>query len=263
VTERIDTVFADPFDDRAPAGSMMAPGGAVPAFAPAPTGRWTTATVAQVTRPTDRAVILRLAVKDRIDHLPGQHYVVRLRAEDGYTAQRSYSVASPPSDPLVELWVERIPDGEVSPFLADDVAPGDELEVRGPIGGWFVWDAAMPAVGVAGGSGAVPLVAMLRHARAMGRTGLLQLAVSARTLADLPFPDELADAGALIALTRADHGDRSAGRLTTEELRPLATCHETTFVCGSAGFAEFASRLLVDLGCASADVRVERFGPSG
>ncbi len=246
-----------------PAGSLMAPGGAVTAFAPAPTGRWSTATVVDVAHPTAHAVILRLDVRDRIDHLPGQHYVVRLRAPDGYTAQRSYSVASPPADPLVELWIERIPDGEVSPFLADEVVPGDELEVRGPIGGWFVWDAGMPAVGVAGGSGAVPLVAMVRHAKAVGRPGLLQLAVSARTLADLPFPDELADAGAFVALTRTDRHGRPAGRLTADELRPLATCHETTFVCGSAGFAEFASRLLVDLGCESADVRVERFGPTG
>ncbi|HOZ59849.1 MAG TPA: FAD-binding oxidoreductase [Nakamurella multipartita] len=255
--------MTDQFDRITPTGSMMAPGGAVAAFAPAPTGRWTTATVVSVAHPSPHAVILRLDVRDRIDHLPGQHYVVRLRAEDGYTAQRSYSVASPPSDPLVELWVERFPEGEVSPFLADVVAPGDELEVRGPIGGWFVWDAAMPAVGVAGGSGAVPLLAMLRHARALGRPDLLQLAVSARTLADLPFPDELADAGALIALTRQDYRDRPAGRLTAAELRPLASCHETTFVCGSASFAEFASRLLVDLGCTSADVRVERFGPTG
>lgn len=257
--------MTDLLDDAqpAPAGSLMTAGGAVPAFAPAPTGRWTTAVVREVMHPTDHAVILRLDVQHRIDHLPGQHYVVRLRAPDGYTAQRSYSVASAPSDPLVELWVERIPDGEVSPFLADEVAPGDELEVRGPIGGWFVWDAQMPAVGVAGGSGAVPLVAMLRHARATGRSGLLQLAVSARTLDDLPFPDELAAAGALIALSRTASGDRPAGRLTVDELRPLATCHETTFVCGSAGFAEFASQLLVELGCAAADVRVERFGPSG
>jgi ferredoxin-NADP reductase len=257
----VTDVLDDP--NAAPAGSLMTPGGAVPAFAPAPTGRWTTATVREVTHPTAHAGILRLDVHDRIDHLPGQHYVVRLRAPDGYTAQRSYSVASPPADPLVELWVERIPDGEVSPFLADEVAPGDELEVRGPIGGWFVWDAAMPAVGVGGGSGAVPLVAMLRHARALGRPDLLQLAVSARTLADLPFPDELAAAGALIALSRTPYGDRPAGRLTVDELRPLATCHETTFVCGSAGFAEFASLLLVELGCPSPDVRVERFGPTG
>ena len=99
-----------------------------------------------------------------MDHLPGQHYVVRLTAPDGYVAQRSYSIASPPADPLVELFVERLDDGEVSGFLADVVQPGDELEVRGPIGGWFVWDGDSPAVGVAGGSGVVPLVAMLRHA---------------------------------------------------------------------------------------------------
>ncbi len=230
---------------------------------PAPTGAWRTAKVAQVSHPTPRSVVLRLDVPDRIDHLPGQHYVVRLRADDGYVAQRSYSVASPPSDPLVELWVERLEDGEVSGFLADVVEPGDELEVRGPIGGWFVWDGSMMAVGVAGGSGAVPLVAMLRHAAAIGRPEMLKLAVSARTMADLPFPDELAAAGAFIALSRSDRPGRPAGRLTADELRPLVVPEAVTFVCGSAAFAEFASRLLVDLGCPSADVRVERFGPSG
>ena len=130
---------------------------------------------------------------DRVDHLPGQHYVVRLTAEDGYTAQRSYSVASAPGDPLVELFVERLDDGEVSRYLADVVEPGDELEVRGPIGGWFVWDGETPALLVAGGSGVVPLVAMLRHARALGREDLLRIAVSSRTLAELPYADELVD----------------------------------------------------------------------
>jgi ferredoxin-NADP reductase len=229
----------------------------------APNGGWTHATVVHVEHPTPRAVILRLAVVDRVDHLPGQHYVVRLRADDGYVAQRSYSVASPPSDPLVELWIERLDDGEVSTFLADVVEPGDDLEVRGPIGGWFVWDGSMPGVGVAGGSGAVPLVAMLRHAAVIGRPDLLRLAVAARTLPELPYPTELAAAGARIALSRSDRPDRPAGRLTTDELRPLVVSGATTFVCGSAGFAEFASSLLVELGCPSADVRVERFGPSG
>ena len=114
--------------------------------------------------PSPRAVVLRLDVADRVEHLPGQHYVIRLTAEDGYTAQRSYSIASAPADPLVELFVERLDDGEVSGFLADVVQAGDQLEVRGPIGGWFVWRGASPAVGVGGGSGVVPLVAMLRHA---------------------------------------------------------------------------------------------------
>jgi len=219
--------------------------------------------VVQVSHPTPRSVILRLDIADRINHLPGQHYVIRLTADDGYVAQRSYSIASPPSAELVELWVERLEDGEVSGFLADGVEPGDELQVRGPIGGWFVWDGTDQAVGVAGGSGAVPLVAMLRHAADIGAPERLRLAVSARTLADLPFPDELAAAGALIALSRTDQPHRPAGRLTPDELRPLVTAETTMFVCGSAAFAEFASDLLVELGCPAADVRVERFGPSG
>jgi ferredoxin-NADP reductase len=229
----------------------------------APIGGWTTAKVVHVEHPMPRAVILRLQISDRVDHLPGQHYVIRLRADDGYVAQRSYSIASPPSDPLIELWIERLEDGEVSGFLADVVQPGDDLEVRGPIGGWFVWDGSTPAAGVAGGSGAVPLVAMLRHAAVIGRTELLTLAFSARTLPDLPYPDELRAAGALIALSRTDQTDRPAGRLTAAELQPLVIKGATTFVCGSASFAEFASSLLVELGCPTADVRVERFGPSG
>src|SRR3954466_15938422 len=112
----------------------------------APAGGWRTATVVTVPPPPARAVGLRLDAPGRVDHRPGQHYVVRLTAEDGYRAQRSYSVASPPEDPQVELFVERLDDGEVSPFLADVVAPGDMLEVRGPIGGWFVWDGESPAL---------------------------------------------------------------------------------------------------------------------
>jgi len=229
----------------------------------APTGIWTTAKVVEVRHPTPNSVILRLDVENRINHLPGQHYVVRLRADDGYVAQRSYSVASPPSDPLIELWIERIYEGEVSGYLAEVVEPGDQLEVRGPIGGWFVWDGESPAAGVAGGSGVVPLVSMLRHAMAIGRPELLKLAVSGRQLADLPYPDELAAAGVFIALSRTDQPGRVAGRLTAAELRPLLGDADTTYVCGSAGFAEFASSLLVELGCPADGIRVERFGPSG
>src|SRR3712207_2126521 len=157
-------------------------------------GGWRTATVARVRRPVARSVQLRLDVQDRVDHLPGQHYVIRLTAEDGYTAQRSYSAASAPGDPLVELCVERLADGEVSTFLADVVEPGDELEVRGPIGGWFVWDGGTPALLLGGGYGVVPFIAMLRHARAVGRTDLLRIAASSRTLAELPYADELGEA---------------------------------------------------------------------
>jgi ferredoxin-NADP reductase len=232
-------------------------------FANAPSGGWRTATVAGVRRPIPRSVLLRLDVADRVDHLPGQHYVVRLTAPDGYTAQRSYSVASAPGDPLVELFVERLPDGEVSTHLADVVEPGDVLEVRGPIGGWFVWDGEQPALAVAGGFGVVPFVSMLRTAHDLGRTDLLRIAVSSRTLSGLPYADELADAGALIVLTRIAHGSRPAGRLTAADLLPLVEPGQTGYVCGSSSFAEAAGQLLVGLGFPAADVRIERFGPSG
>ena len=224
---------------------------------------WRTARVVSVDHPTADGVRLRLEVADRIDHLPGQHYVVRLTAPDGYTAQRSYSVASAPEDPLVELFVERLEDGEVSGYLADVAEPGDEVEVRGPIGGWFVWDGASPALLVGGGTGVVPLVAMLRTARDLGRTDLLRLAVAARTWAELPYAEELADAGAVVALSREQRGIRPPGRLGGDELVPLWEPGQTAYVCGSASFAEALSQLVVGLGFAPSDVRIERFGPSG
>ena len=200
---------------------------------------------------------------DRVDHLPGQHYVVRLTAPDGYTAQRSYSVASSPGDPLVELFVERLPDGEVSTHLADVVEPGDLLEVRGPIGGWFVWDGATPALLLGGGFGVVPFVSMLRTARELGRTDLLRIAASSRTLSGLPYSDDLIEAGALIALTRIEYGIRPAGRLTPEDLVPLWEPGQTAYVCGSASFAQGAADLLVGMGVPPGSIRVEQFGPTG
>jgi len=209
--------------------------------------------------------MLRLEVDDRVEHLAGQHYVVRLSAPDGYTAQRSYSVASPPSDPLCEFFVEQLDNGEVSTYLAEDAMVGDVLDVRGPIGGWFVWDGTSPAVGIAGGTGVVPLVAMLRHAVALGRGDLLHLVVSARTLAELPYADELIAAGAFIALTReAGPGGRPAGRLNPTEIASYMDPQSTWFVCGSASFAESVSTHLVDdAGVDAGSIRVERFGPSG
>ena len=214
--------------------------------------------------PNPRAVVLRMEVPNRIDHLPGQHYVVRLTADDGYTASRSYSLSSAPSDPLIEMYVERLDDGEVSGYLADVVASGDELEVRGPIGGWFVWDGSFRAVGIGGGTGVAPLVAMLRHARDVGATDLLRLAVSARTLAELPYAEELAEFDAFIALSRQPSAaGRMAGRLAGRELAPLVADDVTYFVCGSTGFTEAATMLLMDLQVPAEVVRVERFGPSG
>jgi ferredoxin-NADP reductase len=231
----------------------------------APAGGWRRAIVREVAHPTPDGVALRLEVPERVDHWPGQHYVVRLTAEDGYVAQRSYSVVSAPADPLLELFVERLPDGEVSGYLADVVEPGDVLDVRGPIGGWFVWRAEGPALGIGGGSGVVPFVSMLRHALYVGRAELLSLAVSARTAADLPYAGELAAHGALIALTRADALDngRARGRLTPEELAPLLGGTDTScFVCGSAVFAEAASGWLTAAGVDAGRIRVERFGPT-
>jgi ferredoxin-NADP reductase len=233
---------------------------------PAPSGGWRTATVREVAHPHPRGVLLRLEVPDRVEHLPGQHYVVRLSAPDGYTAQRSYSVSSPPEDPLIELYVERLDDGEVSIYLADDVAVGDQLDVRGPIGGWFVWRGATPALAIGGGTGVVPLVAMLRHAQATGTTDLLRLVAASRTWDALPYGAELRDAGAVLALSREPGRDgRAAGRLRPEEVSPLLQQRDagwTAFVCGSAGFAEASSMLLLDLGVPAGDVRVERFGPT-
>ncbi len=229
----------------------------------APSGGWRTARVAEVDHPLPRSVRLRLDVADRMRHMPGQHYVVRLTAEDGYTAQRSYSVASAPTDPHVELLVERLEDGEVSTFLADVVEPGDDLEVRGPIGGWFVWDGATPALLVGGGFGVVPFVSMIRTARETDRLHLLRILVSSRTLAGLPYADELVAAGAVVVLTREPHGIRPAGRVTPDDLVPVWEPGQTAYVCGSASFAEAASQLLVDFGMPATSIRVERFGPSG
>jgi ferredoxin-NADP reductase len=230
----------------------------------APVGGWRSATVREVSHPTTRSVVLQLEVADRIGQWAGQHYVVRLTAEDGYTAQRSYSVSSAPSDPLVELYVERLEDGEVSTYLADVVQPGDTLEVRGPIGGWFVWTGGSPALAIGGGSGVAPLIAMLRHAIDLGQADQVRLAVSARTFADLPYSAELVAAGATIVLTREDAASgRPAGRMAAGDLAPLLSADATCYVCGSASFAEAASMLLLDCDVASERIRVERFGPSG
>jgi ferredoxin-NADP reductase len=230
---------------------------------PAPAGGWTTGTIIELDRPTDRLVRVRLHVEDRVDHLPGQHYVVRLRAPDGYTAQRSYSVASDPDDPLLELMVECLPGGEVSGFLHDVAEVGDVLELRGPIGGWFVWDGDVPAVCVAGGSGVVPLVAMARYARRLGLQDRLRIVAVARTWDELPYAAELQRYGAFLALTRENLGDRVAAPPYPSELEPLVAGVSRAYVCGSVGFASFATRLLEDAGVATDAIRVEQFGETG
>jgi ferredoxin-NADP reductase len=226
----------------------------------APAGGWTTGRIIELGHPSDKLVQLRFHVDDRIDHLPGQHYVVRLRAPDDYTAQRSYSVASDPDDPLLELMVECLPGGEVSGFLHDVAEVGDVLELRGPIGGWFVWEGDVPAVCVAGGSGVVPVVAMIRYARRLGLRDRLRVVVVARTWDELPYAAELQGYGAFIALTRENHGDRVAAPPYVEELVSYVDGTERAYVCGSVGFATYATRLLQEAGVRLDTIRVEQFG---
>ena len=189
-----------------------------------------------------------------------------MTAEDGYTAQRSYSVASAPDGSNeIDLTVERFPDGEISSFLHDVVAIGDELEVRGPIGGWFVWEGNTPALLVGGGSGIVPLMAMLRLARATGRTDLVRLVVSVRTFDDLYYASEVQGPETTIVYTRTapDGAERPASRLAPADVAPLLRPDATVYVCGSPGFADAASELLVGLDVPVERIRVERFGPTG
>ena len=225
--------------------------------------KWTVGRIITKEQPTPGTVRLRLWVEDRQRHAPGQHYLIRLRAADGYTAQRSYSVASDDDDPLLEFLVERLPGGEVSEFLADVVEVGDVLELRGPIGRWFVWDTRTPALCMVGGTGVVPAVAMLRTARRLGRAGHLTVVAVARTPELLPYLEEVRRAGATVVFTRHEDGRRPAGALTHEELRPLLARGQLVFVCGSSRFAEYAVTLLLGCDVDPAVIRVEQFGATG
>jgi ferredoxin-NADP reductase len=229
-----------------------------------PVGAWQQATVEAIHVETPHVKTFTLALPNVTPHLAGQHFVVRLTAPDGYTAQRSYSVASPPDDGTsIELTVERLPNGEVSTFLHDELAVGDRLEVRGPIGGWFVWDASSPALLIGGGSGVVPVMAMLRVARRMGASA--HLLVSARTPGDVIYAEELDGDDATILYTRTSPPDaaRPAGRITADDIRPHLPGDAAVFICGSAGFAEAATERALEAGATSDAIRIERFGPSG
>jgi ferredoxin-NADP reductase len=208
-------------------------------------------------------------------HLAGQHVDVRLTADDGYQAQRSYSIASAPEDAALELTVERIDDGEVSPYLVDEVRPGDEFELRGPIGGFFTWNAGLPGplLLVAGGSGVVPLRAMLRHRAAAHGDGDARLLLSARAEEDVLYRSELDDfAGEGVAvhvtLTRSQPADWKgfARRVDADMLAavgPPPSEGPRIYVCGPTPFVENAADLLVDLGHDPAAIHAERFGPTG
>lgn len=241
----------------------------LPGPAPGAPILWQTARVLAVHDETRRVKTFRLALPHRTRHMAGQYFVLRLTAPDGYTASRAYSLSSPPEGPdgsdVIDLTVELLDDGEVSTYLHEVVQPGDELEVRGPIGAFFAWDGTSPALLVAGGSGIVPLMAMLRLARRTGRSDLVRLLVSVRTTADLYFAGELPGPEATIAYTRAapPGSERSVGRIALTDVSPLVRGGETVFVCGSAGFADAVTDLLLALGVPTASIRTERFGPSG
>jgi ferredoxin-NADP reductase len=226
-------------------------------------GRWQTATISAVRAETVSAKTFSLRLPEPHPHLAGQHYIVRLTAPDGYRAQRSYSVASAPGGDVIELTVEHLPGGEVSEFLHEVARLGDKLEVRGPIG-YFAWDAATPALGVGGGSGIVPLMAMLRTARERD-PGLMQLVASVRTPADLYYRRELAGPEVRVIYTRESPpgSARQPARLTAPDLAPAVLGNQTAYVCGSPGFCDSATLLLHEAGIPPSRIKVERFGPSG
>ena len=238
---------------------------------------WRVAEVVGARPETPRSKSISLRVPAWEAHKAGQHVDVRLTAEDGYQAQRSYSIASAPENGRVELLVERLEDGEVSPYLTDELRIGDGLELRGPIGGWFSWDAREvgPLLLVAGGSGIAPLMAMIRHRKAAGSDVPVSLLYSSRSHGEIIFRDELErlaqEDGALQVthtLTRSRPSgwtgyDRriDAGMLgdvaPTIDERPLA------FVCGPTPLVETAATALVGLGHDPTRVKTERFGPTG
>jgi ferredoxin-NADP reductase len=230
---------------------------------------WQLARVVEVVTETERTKSLMLDAADWPGHLAGQHVDVRLTAEDGYQAQRSYSIASAPEDEHLVLTVERLDDGEVSPYLTDELRPGDELELRGPIGGYFVWRESLggPLFLVGGGSGVVPLRAMLRHHRAVGSDVPARLLYSARTRDDLIYREELSGYDTVVTLTREQpqgwtgHTGRVGRELLVEVVWPPAE-RPLVYLCGPTGFVEGVADALVALGHDPSHIRTERFGPT-
>ena len=239
---------------------------------------WRLSTVASIHDETPTVRSFGLRVPDWAGHRPGQHVDLRLTAADGYSVERSYSIASEPErSGEIELTVERIEDGEVSPFLHEVVVPGDQIEIRGPIGGYFVWEAALggPLFLVAGGSGVVPLMAMLRHRALVGRSTAAALLFSSRHFEEIIYREELdrlASAGdgtsVIHTLTRSQpagwdgYTRRIDERMLDESLAPLGASARS-YICGPTALVETAANALVRLGLPPDRIRTERFGPSG
>jgi ferredoxin-NADP reductase len=238
---------------------------------------WRTAEVREIIEETPRVRSLVLDVGDWPGHRPGQRVDVRLTADDGYQAQRSYSIASAPEAPRLMLTVERIADGEVSPYLTADVRPGDRFGLRGPIGGFFAWTTAVGGLLflIAGGSGIVPLMAMLRHRAAAKSTIPALLLYSSRTFEDIIYREELEQLAArdkelkvVHTLTRKQPAGWAGGtrRIDREMLAKVgfgAKLHPKIFVCGPTRLVEAAAQSLMELGHERSLIKTERFGPTG
>jgi ferredoxin-NADP reductase len=238
---------------------------------------WRLGKVVELIDETPRVRSIVLEIPDWPGHRAGQHVDVRLTAEDGYQAQRSYSIASAPEDARLMLTIERLSDGEVSPYLVDELRLGDALELRGPIGGYFVWEADMggPLQLVAGGSGVVPLMAMLRHRAASSSHVAAKLIFSSRSFEDIIFREELerlstsANGPEVIhTLTRAQpsgwsgYARRVDGRMLAETAFSPKSM-PVTYICGPTSFVEATSRAFVLLGHEAKGIKTERFGPTG
>lgn len=238
---------------------------------------WRLATVVGAADETPRTKTLVFEVPAWPGHKPGQHVDLRLTAEDGYQAQRSYSIASPPEEPRLALTVERLDDGEVSPYLTEELRPGDKIEVRGPVGGYFTWTMADggPLVLVAGGSGVVPLMAMLRHRAAVGGTIPATLLYSSRAFDEIIYREELDRLAAGDPTLRVVHTltrsrppgwtgyDRRIDAALLAEVVGPPTPGAVAFVCGPTRLVEQAATDLLALGFPPARVKTERFGPTG
>ena len=239
---------------------------------------WQIASVKEIRPETAHVKSLTLTLPQWMRHRAGQHYDIRLTAEDGYQAQRSYSIASPPErEGAVDITVERINDGEVSTYLHDVLMAGDRIEVRGPIGGYFVWEATMnePLLLIAGGSGVVPLMSMIRHRAAVGGKNPTALLYSSRAFEDIIYYDELeklrsANNGLQVfhTLTRSQPPDWKgfSRRIDQEMLKevagPLGRSVQV-YICGPTLLVEAAANALVKIGINSSQIRTERFGPTG
>jgi ferredoxin-NADP reductase len=234
---------------------------------------WQFGRVVELVDETARTKTIVLDVPGWGGHRPGQHVDLRLTAEDGYQTERSYSIASSPEDEHLALTVERLDDGEVSPYLVDVLMPGDELELRGPIGGYFVWDEGLggPLLMVAGGSGVVPFRAMVRHRSAVMSSIPARLLYSSRSLDDVVYRDELLGNNGIdvrIALTRQWPEDWQGyrGRVDRQVLEEVAWTPDErplVYACGPTSFVEAVAESLVHIGHEPGRIRLERFGPTG